>query len=161
MESAAVVRFALLYGSTWIVNAVVFTSVLVTIFAANMVVLRRRAPSLDVSFVFLWLAVLANYFFPLNVLFASGPLTRIVVSGILVGSPVFFAGLCFSGLFGAQKVTGYPLGMNLVGAMAGGVLEYTSMLTGMRAVWLMVLVLYLIAWLAYRRTREVAAPLAQ
>ena len=26
-----------------------------------------------------------------------------------------------------------------------------------RAVWLMVLVLYLIAWLAYRRTREVAA----
>jgi cbb3-type cytochrome oxidase subunit 3 len=48
-----------------------------------------------------------------------------------------------------------------VGAMAGGVLEYTSMLTGMRAVWLMVLVLYLIAWLAYRRTREVAAPLAQ
>jgi len=161
MESAAVVRFALLYGSTWIVNAVVFTSVLVTIFAANMVVLRRRAPSLDVSFALLWLAVLANYFFPLNVLFASGPLTRVVVSGILVGSPVFFAGLCFSGLFGAQRVTGYPLGMNLVGAMAGGVLEYTSMLTGMRAVWLMVLVLYLIAWLAYRRTRAVVAPLAQ
>jgi hypothetical protein len=57
--------------------------------------------------------------------------------------------------------TNLVLGMNLVGAMAGGVLEYTSMLTGMRAVWLMVLVLYLIAWLAYRRTREVAAPLAQ
>ena len=157
MESAAVVRFALLYGSTWVVNAVVFTSVLVTIFVANLVVLRRRAPSLNVSFALLWVAVLANYFFPLSVLFASGPLTRVAVSGLLVGSPVFFAGLCFSGLFGAQKVTGYPLGMNLVGAMGGGVLEYASMLTGMRAVWLMVLVLYLIAWLAYRRTAAVAA----
>jgi SAM-dependent methyltransferase len=152
MESAAVVRFALLFGSTWVVNAVVFTSVLATIFVANLVVLRGRAPALNVSFALLWLAVLANYVFPLNILFATGPLARAVVSGLLVGSPVFFAGLCFSGLFGAQKVTGYPLGMNLVGAMGGGVLEYASMLTGMRAVWLMVLVLYLIAWLAYRRT---------
>jgi hypothetical protein len=41
--------------------------------------------------------------------------------------------------------------------MGGGVLEYASMLTGMRAVWLMVLVLYLTAWLAYRRTAAVAA----
>jgi hypothetical protein len=38
------VRFALLFGSTWVVNAVVFTSVLATIFVANVVVLRRRAP---------------------------------------------------------------------------------------------------------------------
>jgi hypothetical protein len=52
------------------------------------------------------------------------------VSGLLVGSPVFFAGLCFSGLFGAQKTYRLPLGMNLVGAMGGGVLEYASMLTG-------------------------------
>jgi SAM-dependent methyltransferase len=156
MESAAVVRFALLFGSTWVVNAVVFSSVLAMIFVANLVVQRGRAPAIGVSFVLLWLAVLANYFFPLDVLFATGALTRAVVSGLLVGSPVFFAGLCFSGLFRAQKTTGYPLGMNLVGAMGGGVLEYASMLTGMRAVWLMVLVLYLIAGLASRRAAAAA-----
>jgi hypothetical protein len=40
-----------------------------------------------------------------------------------------------------------------VGAMAGGVLEYVSMLTGMRSVWLLVLAIYLLAWLFARRAR--------
>ena len=57
----------------------------------------------------------------------------------------------FSHLFGREKVTGYPLGINLIGAMAGGVVEYVSMLIGMRGVWLVVLAIYLAAWLTTRR----------
>ena len=45
-------------------------------------------------------------------------------------------------------MTGYPLGVNVVGAMAGGLLEYVSMAVGMRAVWLAVPGVYGLAWLA-------------
>ena len=41
-------------------------------------------------------------------------------------------------------------GINLVGAMAGGLVEYLSMLIGMRAVWLVVLGVYAAAWLTTR-----------
>ncbi len=151
MEAAAVVRLALLFGSTWTVNAAVFASVLLTIFVANLLVQWRRAPPLGLSFALLFASVLANWAFPLGVLFAVPLSARAVGTALLVGAPVFFAAVCFSRLFAGQPVTGYPLGVNLVGAMAGGVLEYVSMLTGMRAVWLLVLVIYMLAWLAARR----------
>ena len=156
MEAAAVVRLALLFGSTWTVNAAVFASVLLTIFVANLCVERRRAPALGKSFALLFGSVIANWALPLEPLFALPVPGRVVATALLVGTPVFFAAVCFSRLFADQAVTGYPLGVNLVGAMAGGVLEYVSMITGMRAVWLLVLVIYMLAWLAVRRARPVA-----
>jgi len=40
MESAAIVRLALLFGSTWVVNVIVFSAVLIMIFLANLLVLK-------------------------------------------------------------------------------------------------------------------------
>jgi hypothetical protein len=157
MESSAVVRLALLFGSTWLVNAVVFSSVLLTIFLANALVLRQRAPSLQAAWLGLLVALLVNYAFPVSSLFAAGAAGRTVAAALLIGAPVFCAALCFSHLFRREPVTGYPLGVNLVGAMAGGLLEYLSMATGMRAIWLVVLVVYGLAWLATRRADGGAA----
>lgn len=42
---------------------------------------------------------------------------------------------------------GYPLGINFVGVMGGGLLEYSFMLVGMSDVWLIVLVVYLLVLL--------------
>jgi hypothetical protein len=156
MEAAAVVRLALLFGSTWTVNAAVFGSVLLTIFVANLLVLRRLAPPLGLSFVLLWASLAANWAVSVDALSALPPAGRLAATGVLVGAPVFFAAVAFSRLFAAVEVTGYPLGVNLIGAMAGGVLEYVSMVTGMRAVWLLVLAVYMLAWVFARRSR--AAP---
>jgi SAM-dependent methyltransferase len=160
MEAAAVVRLALLFGSTWTVNAAVFAAVLATILLANVLVQWSRAPPLRVSFPLLWLCVLANWALPVGLLFALPLGARVLATALLVGAPVFCAAVCFSRLFADEPVTGYPLGLNLVGAMAGGVLEYISMVTGMRAVWLLVLVIYMLAWLFTRRARLLAAPSA-
>ena len=126
MESSAVVRLALLFGSTWVINAVVFSSVLLTIFIANALVLRRWAPSLSLAWGGLVVALAVNYVFPVSSLFAVGAAGRTVAAALLIGVPVFCAALCFSHLFKREPVTGYPLGVNLVGAMAGGLLEYVS-----------------------------------
>ncbi|HET9299776.1 MAG TPA: methyltransferase domain-containing protein, partial [Candidatus Polarisedimenticolaceae bacterium] len=153
VEAAAVVRLALLFGSTWTVNAAVFASVLLTIFLGNLLVQARRAPPLGPSFALLLATVLANWALPVEVLSSLPVWGRVTAAGVLVGTPVFFAAVCFSRLFSAQPVTGYALGLNLVGAMAGGVLEYLSMLTGMRGIWLLVLAIYALAWLFARQAQ--------
>jgi SAM-dependent methyltransferase len=173
MASSGVVRLALLFGSTWLVDAVVLSSVLLTVFLANALVLHRRAPSLSLTWGGLVVALAVNYALPVSSLLAVGAAGR-TAGALLVGVPIFCGALCFSHLFGHEPVTGYPppgtrtptgarvpgqgsrpqvgsaLGMSLVGAMAGGLLGYVSMATGLRTIWLLVLALYGLAWLSTR-----------
>ncbi len=100
------------------------------------------------------IGVLVNWAFPVQVLNGFGFPVRVILSILLIGTPVFFAAACFSRLFAKEESTGYPLGMNLVGVMCGGLFEYVSMLTGMRAVWLLVVVVYLSACFAAMRTKQ-------
>ena len=123
MESSAVVRLALLFGSTWVVNAVVFSAVLSMIFLANLWCSAGPRPR------FRLLARAPAFVLELRV---PGRRSRSAprpacAARLLLGLPVFFAALCFSHLFARERVTGYPLGVNLVGAMGGGLLEYASM----------------------------------
>ena len=71
---------------------------------------------------------------------------RCASSFVLIGIPVLLAGNCFSKMFAQQKSSGYALGVNLIGAMAGGLLEYISMLHGMRSVWVVLAMVYFTAF---------------
>ncbi len=146
LESSAIVRLALLFGSTWTINPIVFAAALATIFLANRGVLLGRAPSLAIAWPAVCALVLVNYFLPVSWLLGLPTVPRILACGLLIGAPIYFAAICFSRLFQRQKITGYPLGLNLIGAMAGGLIEYLSMLIGMRQVWLVVLAIYALAW---------------
>lgn len=148
MESSAIVRMALLFGSTWTINPVVFAAVLSTIFLANSSVLARKAPPLNLAWPGLCCCILVNYFFPMPWLLQLPLGGRILACGLLIGAPVYFAAICFSQLFQREEIIGYPLGLNLIGAMGGGLIEYVSMLIGMRRVWLIVLAIYVLAWLS-------------
>ena len=148
VEAIAIVRFSLLFGSTWIVNAVVFTAVLLTVFVANLSVLRGFAPPLRAAWIGLCAALAASYLFPVHFLLEFSLPLRIVTSGLLIFIPVFFASVCFSRLFRREPDVGFPLGLNLVGAMAGGWLEYLSMVYGLRSIWLVALAVYALAWLS-------------
>jgi hypothetical protein len=85
-------------------------------------------------------SVALNYAVAPSSLVGLPAFARVLASAVLIGTPVLFAAVCFSRLFERQVSTGPALGMNLIGAMAGGFAEYASMLLGMRAVWLLVLV---------------------
>jgi SAM-dependent methyltransferase len=146
MEAVAIVRLALLFGSTWIVNVVVFVAVLLTVFVANLSVMHRVAPPLRASWIGLCAALAASYLFPVQSLLEFALPLRIVASTGLIFVPVYFASVCFSRLFQREEEVGYPLGLNLVGAMAGGWLEYLSMVYGLRSIWLVALVVYALAW---------------
>ncbi|OGQ95317.1 MAG: hypothetical protein A2284_07940 [Deltaproteobacteria bacterium RIFOXYA12_FULL_61_11] len=147
LEAAAIVRLALVFGNTWTVNAVVVGAVLATMSVANLGVQLGSKVSPGIVWSALILAVLLNYFFPLNWLLALPASGRVLVCVPLLGAPVFCAAWAFSQRFVLRESPGYALGLNLIGAMAGGTLEYVSMLIGLRAVWLLVLAVYLAAWL--------------
>lgn len=157
IEAAAIVRLALVFGSTWTVNALVFAAVLSTIFLANLLVLKDRAPTLNQAWAGVVVGLLANFLLPLQLLLVLPGPARALAAGALIAIPVFFAAICFSRLFAREDRTGFALGINLVGAMAGGLLEYLSMLVGMRSIWLVALVIYLLAMLATRIASSSAA----
>jgi hypothetical protein len=157
MESAAVVRLALAFGTTWVVSAVVFASVLLTVFFANY--LLGLKPNIRISFA--WISLLVclsiNFFFPVQVLLEFSFPLRVLGAALLIGAPVFFAGIIFSKLFNQEPEVGFPFGMNMIGAMTGGSIEYLSMLIGMKNIWLVLLGIYFLAHWCHRRKNIVAS----
>jgi hypothetical protein len=83
------------------------------------------------------------------------------VSLLLVGAPIFFGSICFSRAFAARSSPDRAFGWNILGAVAGGILEIASMAIGLRALLLVGLAAYLIAyWTSWRRARAGAGAMA-
>ena len=81
---------------------------------------------------------------------------RLLLAGLQVSLPLFFAGVVFASHFRYVAEPGAALGANLIGAMVGGLLEYSSLLAGQRALFLGALAFYTLSAavvMAARRTR--------
>jgi hypothetical protein len=149
LETSAITRLSLLFGSTWIVNVVVFTGVLLMVLAANLVADRAKPLPIHVVYALLVASLVGAYLFDLRwVLFA--PLAvRLAVAVGLAGFPVFFAGLVFSDLFKGETndTVVQAFGFNLVGAMIGGLAEHMGVVIGLDELLLVAAVVYGCAWL--------------
>jgi hypothetical protein len=72
---------------------------------------------------------------------------------LMVALPVFFAALIFSTLLSRRADATQALAYNLLGAIAGGVLEYSSMAFGIKALYVIALITYLAAFALSRREK--------
>jgi hypothetical protein len=91
---------------------------------------------------------MANYALPIGaVTFASRSLES-VFYGALMFSPILCAGLLFGSAIKDSTSVARDYGTNLLGAMAGGVAEYMSLVTGFRALLFVIAVFYVVAALA-------------
>jgi spermidine synthase len=154
VETRGVTTLSLLFGSTWLVNSAVFFGILITVWVANWYVRRRPPRRVEPYFVFLGVALLLNYAVPLASLLQMPLLARWVLGGVLNALPVGAAGIVFSSLLRRAEAPDRALGANLLGAVFGGCLEYVSIVTGLRALTLLALVLYLVALLFLIRSRS-------
>ena len=145
IETKAVVHMALLFGSTWIVNSVVFFAVLVMILVSNLVVLRFRPENLRIWYAGLLLSLVLNIFVPLDFFLGMSRLPQIVISCLLVFAPIFFAGIVFAVSFRGSLDPGRDFGANTAGAMAGGLAENSSMLLGFRYLLVVAVAFYLLS----------------
>jgi hypothetical protein len=150
LETKAIIQFALLWGSTWVVASLAIASVLCMALVANFLVERIeiRRPLL-VGAVLVGLLA-ANYLLPIGtVSFASRSLES-AFYGALMFSPILCAGLLFGSAIKDSTSVARDYGTNLLGAMAGGVAEYMSLVTGFRALLFVIAACYIVAVLARR-----------
>ena len=149
METAAITRLSLLFGSTWVVNSVVFFAILSMVLLANLVVQRLSRLPVHLVYGGLVASLLANYFISADHLLYSSFATKILASSLFAGVPIFFAGLVFSSLFRTEKGTGlqYAFGSNLLGAFIGGFTEYLGLMTGFNNLLLLIVAVYAASYL--------------
>ena len=72
------------------------------------------------------------------------------VAAILYAIPVFFAGLLFAREFRCAESPGPALAANMLGAVAGGLMENLSLVVGLKALLLIAAVFYLVAGIGLR-----------
>ena len=77
---------------------------------------------------------------------------------LLVGLPVFFASICFAEVFRTRRHAGIAFGWNILGAVAGGLAEFLSMVLGLQAMALIALLAYLLIALRQGRNTEESPP---
>ena len=155
LETKSVTEMSLLFGSTWQVNVLVFSAILMLIFGANLFILRKGPFDKTRIFFGLFIAIGISYAVPTHSLLAL-PLAGQWIAGALVTAlPLFFAGMLFSQIFEKRQEPTTSLGYNLIGAICGGLLEYSSMALGTKNLYLLALVLYILAFLVHGREKGI------
>ena len=156
LETRSLVTFSLLFGSTWIVNSLVFFAVLASVLLAIAINARFRIRNPVPLYVALLVSILVAWLVPPASLLIEPPWLRYLLAGILAFAPVFFANLVFSHSFRDTWTADMAFASNLLGAMVGGALEYIGLLTGYQSLLIVVAGLYVAAWLAATRLRFLA-----
>ena len=151
LETKSVVQFALLFGTTWFVNSLVFTGVLISVYLAIEVARRVRLPHPAVLYAVLLASVLLAMLVPPNALLALSLPVRFVMAVILWFTPIFVANLVFAQRFRNVGASNVAFGANLLGAVLGGVIEYAALMTGYASLALLVALLYGVAFILGRR----------
>jgi hypothetical protein len=151
LETKNIVQFALLFGTTWYVNALVFAGVLVSIYAAVELARHVSLPRPWVLYGALLAALVLAWVIPEDSLLGLVAPLRFLAAIALAFAPVFLANLVFAQRFRSVASSTTAFGANLLGAIAGGALEYLSLIFGFRFLLVVVAVLYGLAFVFGRR----------
>lgn len=89
-----------------------------------------------------------------------GPAGQWTLGAAMVGLPIFFSSWIFALLFRNHPAPTRALGYNVLGAIVGGVLEYSSLALGIKALYIVAAAMYAAAALATRTRRPARAAAA-
>ncbi|HEV3305270.1 MAG TPA: hypothetical protein VGZ91_02420 [Candidatus Sulfotelmatobacter sp.] len=155
LETQVISRLALFFGTIWQVNGIVISSLLIALLLANALVERGKSwPRF-----WIWVGLVAGlamaYWFPFERI-GSSPAVTGTIAVMVFSVPVVFAGILFASEFRAAASPSGALGANMLGAVAGGLLENLSLLVGMRALLLVAIGVYCLAGVGLWRRKRVS-----
>lgn len=153
VEVRIVTELALLFGSTWIVNAIAVSAVLLMVLLANLAVSAARQLNVSILYIGLFMAMTVGYAVPLRAILPYGIALRVLFAWLLMGIPIFFASGIFSVLLKDTQDVTLAFSSNFLGSAVGGVLEYASMAFGIGSLYAFGALLYGAAWMACARSR--------
>lgn len=143
LEVQIVSKMALLFGTTWVVNSIVVSAMLLLIVGSNVLVRWKPDIPFWVAYTGIFLAMIVSFGIPLERFFFASLWLKAVAATAVLCMPVFFAGIIFIKSFARAGFSGEALGSNLLGALAGGLLESLSMWTGLKSLLVLAALLYL------------------
>jgi len=145
LETQVISRLALFFGTTWQVNGIVISAMLGALLLANAIVDHSQnpmPPSWNLTALLAGLAL--AYWLPFERIGGS-PAVAGTVAVVVFSIPVVFAGILFAVQFRVVDSQSAALGANLLGAVAGGLMENLSLIFGMRALLLIAMGVYALA----------------
>lgn len=145
LETKNVVQFALLFGTTWLVNALVFAGILLSVLAAIETARRFRFRAPYVLYGALFASLVLAWVVEPGALLALSVGPRFAAAVALAFAPIFIANVIFAARFREVSSSTIAFGTNLLGAMLGGVLEYAALVVGYRDLLLFVALFYAFA----------------
>jgi spermidine synthase len=145
LEVKALITFALLFGSTWIVNSLVFFAILASVLVAVRVNTLFRVRRIWIFYLLLFAMLALNLVVRPETLLFANVFARYLTASILIFTPVFLANVIFSHAFRDTETADIAFASNLLGIMIGGMLEYLSMLLGYHALLWLVIAFYAVA----------------
>jgi hypothetical protein len=157
LETKNITSFALLFGTTWVVNAIVFAGVLIAVLLAVETTRRVRTPPLTVVYAGIAAALALAYAVPNSALLELPLIARLVAAVALAFAPIYLANVAFAKRFSHSEDPRAAFAINVLGAMVGGCLEYVALLTGYRALLILAGLLYLAAFVLTPRRVAVRA----
>ncbi|HYJ04123.1 MAG TPA: hypothetical protein VEX43_03255 [Chthoniobacterales bacterium] len=154
LEVKALTTFALLFGSTWNVNSLVFFAILTSVLVAVLVNARFTFHRIWIFYLLLFGMLALNLVIRPEALLFQNAIARYVIASCLIFAPVFLANVVFSNSFRETESADVAFASNLLGIMVGGMLEYFSMLTGYHLLLVAVIAFYFLAMLLRGRPKS-------
>ena len=156
LETKSVTEMNLVWGSTWLTSAVVFGSILLMILAGTLLMRWKPLPW-RYAVAGLMAGLIINFLTPVQSILSANVVARLLLSILFVGTPIFFASICFALVFRDEPATDVAFGWNVLGAVVGGLIEFSSMAIGLKALTIVALLSYLIAVAKRRNALELSA----
>ncbi len=158
LETKNITGFALLFGTTWLVNAFVFAGVLIAVLAAVELTARFPTPPIPVMYGVLLGGLVLSWAVPASWLLGLDLWVRVIVATAIAVLPIFAANVIFAKRFADTVDAPLAFGTNLLGAILGGCMEYLSLEWGYRALLIVAGAVYLLAFAIRPRERRRAEP---
>jgi hypothetical protein len=158
LETRSLVTFALLFGTTWMVNALVFFAILSSVLLAVLLNARFPLRRIGVAYALLFGLLVLNYFLPVGKLLDIGSSTlRYALASLVAFAPIFVANVVFSRSFRDTERADSAFASNLLGITVGGLIEYAALIAGYQAL-LVPVALFYAAALFVRQRGDGGAP---
>ena len=152
IETKAVVQMALLFGSTWTVNTVVFAAILVMALLGNLYAGWAKPRRLEPYYLGLFVALVIGLAVPMKSFLGLDPVVQVALACGLVFAPVLFAGVIFPTTFARTPYPDRFFGANVAGALVGGLAENASILLGFQYLLCVAIGFYALSGLVGGRT---------
>lgn len=147
LEVQNISKASVVLGSTWQVNAVIVSGVLAMALLANLIAHRFPALPMGLAYGALLAICLALYMVDLAQFAFLPYATKVLAVGGLTGLPMLSSGVIFTRSLADVVGKDQALGANMIGSLAGALLQSVTFVLGIKALLLLVAGLYCLSWL--------------